>query len=265
MNGLGNDFVIMDSRKENVPMTSDFMKKISDRRIGVGCDQAIVLGHSDNADVFMHIYNQDGSRAGACGNATRCVAKIIMNELRTEGCAVETDAGVLSCKMVDDLVRVNMGVPITDWKSIPLSHDMDTNIVNTGLDVGAGYCVSMGNPHIVFLCEDADNIDLPVLGMQTENHTFFPERTNVEFISPLKNGAIRMRVWERGGMITKACGSGACAVFVASAYYGIGKEINGEVQVLMDGGALFMSYAPNGGVYMRGDVAINFKGIYVYD
>ena len=261
MDGLGNDFVIMDNRKGVIPMHADFIKRMSDRRHGVGCDQAIILGVSEVADVFMHIYNQDGSVAGACGNATRCVADLLMQALNKTSCAIETISGILPCSMVDGMVEANMGSAKTKWSEIPLSHDMDSSSVDLGLGIGTGFCVNMGNPHIVFLCDDVDKIDLAGLGTKIEHNPVFPERTNVEFISLMPNGAVRMRVWERGGMITKACGSGACAVFIASKHYGIGGDV---VEVAMDGGSLFIS-SDMDNVLMRGPVSLNFKGVFSYE
>ena len=262
MDGLGNDFVIMDNREGGIPTDSSFIKSISDRRTGVGCDQAIVLGVSDKADVFMYIYNQDGSEAGACGNVTRCVAHLIMLEMSIKFCTIETISGILFCDVDEGMIRVNMGRVKTDWASIPLCQEMDSTCVDVGLNVGTGYCVNIGNPHIVFLCDDAENINLETIGAKIERHEYFPERTNVEFISLMSSGAVRMRVWERGGMITKACGSGACAVFVASKHYGIGAD---KLEVSMDGGSLYIASNDKDEILMTGPVSLNFKGVYTYD
>ena len=255
MHGLGNDFVIVDSRQNTVPSDKNFIAKISDRRWGVGCDQFIVLDKSEKADIFMNIYNYDGSIAGACGNATRCVASLFNDG----NCVIETISGLLSCFKQGGNISVNMGKPKTNWNEIPLSSEADTtNVEIMGYN---GYCVNMGNPHIVIYVDDAEKIDVAGIGNKIENNQMFPEGINVEFISKTQDG-VRMRVWERGGMVTQACGSGACAVFVAC---NAKKICDNELLVHLDGGDLNISYNKKGEVLMCGAYEKSFIGEFLYD
>ncbi len=255
MQGLGNDFVVVDARKHTIPSGKDFIAKISDRRWGVGCDQFIVLDESTKADIFMNIYNYDGSVSGACGNAIRCVASLFNDG----NCVIETLSGLLSCFRQGDDISVNMGQPKTNWNEIPLSSETDTtNVEILGYN---GYCVNMGNPHIVIYVDDAEKIDVAKIGSEIEKNPIFPERINVEFISKTHDG-VRMRVWERGGIITQACGSGACAVFVACNAKGI---CDNELLVHLDGGDLHISYNEKGEVLMCGAYKKSFVGEFLYD
>ena len=257
MHGLGNDFVVVDKTKNDFPNDKQLIKNMSDRNTGIGCDQFIVLDKSDNADVFMHIYNWDGETAGACGNATRCVASLYTNDKDT--CDVETIAGILHCEKIGSDIRVNMGKAKTAWNEIPLNSEMDTTAVSVA--GYTGFCVNMGNPHIVITVDDAEKIDVAKIGREIESDKIFPEKTNVEFISKTADG-VRMRVWERGGMITQACGSGACAVFVACNEQGLCGD---ELRVHLDGGDLTISYDNNKNVLMTGGYETSFAGEYCYE
>ncbi len=268
MHGLGNDFVIFDARHTHIPTDLDFMQYIAHRRFGVGCDQVILLKPSDKADILMHIYNCDGSGAGACGNATRCVASLIMDENKTTACTIETITGILPCnKDMDftneDFICVDMGKYTTDWADIPLSHHMDTTqiiIPHAGTHY-TGYCVNMGNPHFVCVVPNCEDIDVPTVGAFIEHHTIFPERVNVEFVTIISPDHVRMRVWERGGMITMACGSGACAVGVACYNQGL---TNDTIRITLDGGTLYIRVCDNKRVHMIGPYTTAFTGIVSY-
>ncbi len=259
MHGLGNDFVIIDNRDGPQAFTQDMIRLLADRRYGVGCDQVIVLepSQSGRADLFMRIYNPDGSEAGACGNGTRCVAAFIGKP----SSVIETISGFLSCRMVEEgMVEVDMGVPRLDWADIPLSEERDT----LHLGIGDGdtlndpVAVSMGNPHCVFFVDDLSKITLESVGPAVERNSLFPQRTNVEFAQIIGPGKIRMRVWERGAGVTLACGSGACATMVAAVRRGLTGR---RAEIVLDGGSLFLEWRESDGhVLMTGAVAYMFDG-----
>ncbi|HEY9080364.1 MAG TPA: diaminopimelate epimerase [Magnetovibrio sp.] len=261
MHGLGNDFVILDGRDNELSLSRDVVRAISDRRRGVGCDQFIVMepAHNAIADVFMRIYNPDGSESGACGNATRCVASLVMREKATSHVIVETISGLLDCENVGGgLYSVDMGPARLDWRDLPLAEARDTEHLN----IEAGPLknpvgVNMGNPHAVFMVDNADAIDLNVFGPMVEHDKLFPERTNVEAVQVLTPERIRMRVWERGAGITQACGSGACAALVATARRGLTGR---KADVVLDGGVLNIEWMPDNNVLMTGPVATSFVG-----
>jgi diaminopimelate epimerase len=258
MHGLGNDFVILDGRPAPVRLAEAQIRQIGDRRRGVGFDQLIILEPtSGKADLFMRIYNPDGSEAGACGNATRCVADLFMNEAKAEICTIETISGLLCCTRGDKTgdITVDMGVPRLEWADIPLSKQCDTlHLPLEGDPVG----VSMGNPHCVYFCEDAEAVAVSKLGPKTEHHSLFPARTNVEYVSMLGADHLRMRVWERGAGITQACGSGACAAAVAAIRRGMTGR---KVRVTLDGGDLFIEWRETDGhVLMTGPVTYVYEG-----
>lgn len=262
MHGLGNDFVIIDNRLGDRPLTPEQIRLISDRRFGAGCDQLMLLeaAKSAGADCFMRIYNPDASEAGACGNGTRCVAAMLMGESGRDHCTIETVSGLLACRMVEDgMVEVDMGVPRLNWQDIPLSEERDT----LHLGIGDGdtlsdpVAVGMGNPHCVFFVRDAEKFPVESLGPSVERHALFPERTNVEFAQILSTSKIRMRVWERGTGVTQACGSGACATMVAAVRRGLTGR---KAEIVLDGGSLFLEWREGDDhVLMTGPAA------YVYD
>lgn len=258
MHGLGNDFVILDGRKDAVSLTQSQIQHIADRHRGVGCDQVIVIEAPEDAGAtaFMRIYNPDGSVAGACGNATRCVADILMREAGADKVVVQTIAGLLACTRAGTAdVTVDMGPARLNWDQIPLSKDCDTlHLPLTGDPVG----VNMGNPHAVLFVADADKADVAGIGPGIEKDPLFPDRTNVEFVSVLGKDHLRMRVWERGAGITQACGSGACAVAVAAIRRGLTGR---KVAVTLDGGDLAIEWREdNGHVLMTGPLTYSFQG-----
>lgn len=262
MHGLGNDFVVIDAREHDVSFDDAAAKRIADRHTGVGCDQFIVLEppQSEGADVFMRIRNQDGGEVGACGNATRCIADQVMNEMSSDKAVIETLAGHLKTWRADDgLVSVDMGPVHTDWQSIPLSKEMDT--LKLDLTVGAlntPVAVNVGNPHCSFLVEDAEYIVLEKIGPQVEKHPLFPERTNVQVVQVLSEKRIRVRVWERGVGITSASGSSACATAVNAHRRGL---TGPKVEVVLDGGSLFVEHTDDNRVVQTGAFATSFEGV----
>ena len=261
MHGLGNDFVVLDARTHAIPLTLGQRRWIADRRRGIGCDQLIVLEPPRDrlADVFMRIHNPDGGEAGACGNATRCVAAKVMAEKRSQHAIVETISGLLDTEAVEGgLVSVDMGEVRLDWREIPLSEACDT--LHLPLSLGPlsdPVGVNVGNPHAVFFVPDAERVDVAALGPVLERHKLFPERANIEFAQILAPDRIRMRVWERGAGITQACGSGACATLVAAAR----RKLTGRsATVVLDGGELLIEWLADNHVRMTGGWTESFRG-----
>jgi len=259
MHGLGNDFVIVKGTKDQ--FTPEQARRIADRRHGIGCDQFIVMEPPQDkaADLFMRIYNPDGSQAQACGNGTRCAADLWMNENGRDSCVIQTLAGLLKCRRVDDMVEVDMGTPRLGWKDIPLAEQCDTlHLGVLGGELNDPVAVNVGNPHTVFFVENAERVDVEGIGSQVERHVLFPERTNVEFAEILEENQIRVRVWERGAGLTQACGSGACAVIVAAVRRGLSAR---KAEIILDGGSLFLEWrAQDDHVLMTGPVAYVFEG-----
>lgn len=256
MHGAGNDFVVIDSRGQGgaAVVTSALARALGDRNRGVGFDQLAEIRDSDTADFALDFWNNDGSRAGACGNATRCVSDYVMAGLGNEAISLVTQRGGLSAvRLPDGRVSVNMGHPQLDWAEVPLAEAVDTAHLPLPGDPVA---VGMGNPHCVFFVADAADVNLLVLGPRYEHDPLFPQRTNVEFASLIAPDRLRMRVWERGAGITLACGSGACATAVAAHLRGLTGR---KVALELDGGVLEVDWRDDG-VWMTGPVAHVFDG-----
>jgi len=262
MHGLGNDFVVIDARKQPLALSDAQARAVADRKTGVGCDQFIVIEPPKNgrADAAMRIHNADGGEVEACGNATRCVAQLLMKEQGKNRIAIDTVAGLLLAEDAGDgRVAVDFGPARLEWREIPLAHAMDT----LHLDLTLGpltdpVAVNVGNPHAVFFVPDAEAIDLKTLGPQLEHHPLFPERCNIEAATVLSPTRIRMRVWERGVGITRACGTGACATLVAAVRRGLAER---KADVILDGGTLEIEWTADGHVRMTGPVATSFSGV----
>jgi diaminopimelate epimerase len=258
MHGLGNDFVVIDARN-GLPggaprVTAALARALGDRHRGVGFDQlAELLPGADGADLDIVFWNADGSTAGACGNASRCVADLVMRVTGRDAALLRTERGLLpAVRRADGLISVNMGAPILEPARIPLAPG--ANPAALPLD-GSPMAVGMGNPHCVFFVKDAEAAPVETLGREIETHPIFPEGTNVEFVQVLAEDRLRMRVWERGAGVTLACGSGACAAAVASAARGFtGRAVTLE----LDGGALEVEWREDG-VHMAGPVAHVFE------
>ena len=266
MHGLGNDFVVLDARAAALDLTPERRRVIADRRLGVGCDQLIVLEPPTEreADVFMRIYNPDGGEAGACGNATRCVASVVMDERKTDHVTVQTIAGLLDSQKTGTgsnglpVISVDMGPARLDWREIPVREACDTNHLPVGIGplqdpVGT----SMGNPHATFFVDDAAAIPLAELGPKLEHDPFFPQRANIGVAELISDGRLRLRVWERGAGITLACGSGACAAVVAASRRGL---VPRKADVILEGGTLGIEWLRDDHVLMTGGIAVAFKG-----
>jgi diaminopimelate epimerase len=261
MHGLGNDFVVIDARERPVALTGRQVRAIAERHTGVGCDQLIIVEppHSGAADAFMRIYNADGGEVSACGNATRCVASRLMGETGGRPIRLETAATVMEAHhLPDSTIAVDMGEPRFDWQDIPLA--LPENTLHLDLIVGPLHnpaAVSMGNPHAVFFVDDIGAIDIARYGPELEHHKLFPERANIGVAMVLGPHRIRLRVWERGAGLTKACGTGACAAVVCAHRRGLTER---KVEVIVDGGILGIEWRDDNHVMMTGPVAASFTG-----
>ena len=254
MHGLGNDFVVIDRRVENHAVTPALVGAIADRHCGVGFDQLAVIDDAEDADAFLVFFNADGSESAACGNATRCIARHIMDETGAASLNLRTRRGVLrAIDKGDRLTSVNMGPPQLDWQSIPLAEAMDT--LELPIE-GAPVATGMGNPHCTFFVPEAEAVALSEFGARYEHHPLFPERTNVQVAQITGPDRIRMRVWERGVGITMASGSSSCAVAVAAARRGLTGR---KVTIDLDGGSLDIEWADDG-VWMTGETMHVFSG-----
>ena len=254
MHGLGNDFVVIDSRLKSTNLTANFIKKLGDRNFGVGFDQLAIIHDSEVSDARLTFFNSDGSKSATCGNATRCIANFLMDDIKKDEIDLSTDHKSLKAKReVDGSVSVNMGLPEIEWQKIPLLEDVDTLFLPIP---GKPTATSMGNPHCSFFVDNLDQVKIEAEGAEIENHPLFPQKTNVQFVSLISKDRLRVRVWERGVGVTKASGSSACAAVVAS----VRRKITGNnVEVDLDGGTLVINYT-NKGVWMNGPTMHVFNG-----
>jgi diaminopimelate epimerase len=261
MHGLGNDFVVIDARAAPLTLSDAQARAVADRKTGVGCDQFIVIEPPKNGatDATLRIRNADGGEVEACGNASRCVAQLLMRERGTSRVAIDTPAGVIVAEDAGSgRVAVDMGPARLEWQEIPLARAMDTLHLDLALGpLSDPVAVNVGNPHAVFFVPEAEAIDLKTLGPPLERHALFPERCNIEAATVLSPTRIRMRVWERGVGITRACGTGACATLVAAARRGLAER---KADVVLDGGTLEIEWQADGHVRMTGPVSTSFAG-----
>ena len=261
MHGLGNDFVVIDLRREAGAIDAAAARALADRRTGIGCDQVILLEPPRHAaaQVFMRIRNADGSEAEACGNATRCVAALVIGDGGSGRARIETVAGLLDAEaQADGQFSVDMGEARTDWRDIPLGRPMDTLHVDLARGpLTAPVCTNIGNPHATFFVSDVEAIDLAALGPPLEHDALFPERANIGVAAVVDRETLRLRVWERGAGITPACGSGACAALVAAARRGLTGR---SATVIVDSGRLGIRWREDGHVVMTGPAALSFEG-----
>lgn len=259
MHGAGNDFVVLDLRRGAQPCSAARAAALADRHTGIGCDQLIALlpPRQAGADVFMQIANADGSEAGACGNATRCIADLLADELGRDDLVIETISGLLpALRVAPGLVRVEMGRPGLDWQHIPLSRAEDTLHLPLPGDPAAA---SMGNPHATFFVEDLEAEPIFVRGPIVQANPLFARGVNVGFAQVLSPNAMRLRVYERGAGLTRACGSGACAAMVNAYRRGFCAS---EVEVRMDGGSVTVAWDGAGAVHMTGPATRSFSGVF---
>ena len=256
MHGLGNDFVVVDERGIAPRVNATVAVAIADRHRGVGFDQLAVLSNSNDADVHLTFWNSDGSQSDACGNATRCIARHLMDVAEADALTLATARGTLQARDAGHgNTSVNMGQPQLTWDEVPLAKAMDTlELPMAGTPTATG----MGNPHCTFFVDDAEAIDLAAKGAEFEHHPLYPQRTNVQFASLLGPDHLRMRVWERGVGVTLASGSSSCATAVAAARRGLTGR---DVTIELDGGTLEISWRDDG-VWMTGPTAHVFDGVW---
>jgi diaminopimelate epimerase len=264
MNGLGNDFVMLDARAHPLALKAAQIAAIADRNRGIGCDQVIALEPSDFADVFMRIWNADGGEVGACGNAARCVAALLVAERGSPHVSIETESGMLAATVAKDgSVTIDMGTPRFAWNEIPLSQPFaDMRAVElpqfAGLGLGAASMVNVGNPHCIFFVQNIDAHDLARFGPKLEHDPLFPERANVSVAQVTGPSSLRLRTWERGAGLTRACGTAACAAAVAAARSGLTGR---HVTVTLPGGDLVIDWRENDDhILMTGPFALDYQG-----
>ena len=259
MHGLGNDFVVLDARTAPLALSPERVRAIADRRTGVGCDQVIVLEPAQVADAFMRIHNAAGDEAEACGNGARCVGLLLMDEREADTVRIDTAGGPVTAHAAGPgRIAVDMGPPRLGWRDIPLAEARDT--LHLGLARGPledPAAVSMGNPHAVFFVADAAAVPLGELGPALEHDPLFPARANIEVVQVTGPASLRLRVWERGAGLTRACGTGACAAVVAAHLRGL---VGRRAQVALDGGVLDIDWRGDDHVWMTGPAAVSFRG-----
>ncbi|MBW8816032.1 MAG: diaminopimelate epimerase [Caulobacterales bacterium] len=263
MNGLGNDFVVVETRSAPFAPTAAEVRAIADRKSGIGCDQLIAVDKADDADARVRFWNADGEEVGACGNGTRCVGWLLMQSTGKDSAVIDTAGGrLVATRAGERLVSVDMGPPRLDWAEIPLAEAHDTDALDVVLYDHAALmappgCVSMGNPHVVFFVPEVEAVPIAIIGPAVERHPLFPQHVNVGFAEVRGRDRIRLRVWERGAGLTKACGTGACAALVAAAR----RDLTGRHATLeLDGGELFIEWTADGHVIMTGPAAVDFAG-----
>ena len=258
MDGLGNDFVIIDQRNQNYNLTKDQIIKICDRSF-IGCDQLIFIQKSDEKDARLEFYNSDGSKSGACGNGTRCVADLLSKENGNKEIILWTSSGALKSQILDNnLVETEIGIAKTNWNEIPLNKNLDTKNLNikivnkNNIEHIGGTSVNVGNPHVIFFVDNIEDYDLKKIGPEIENHNYFPEKCNVTLAKVISKTLIKVKVWERGAGLTKACGTAACATAVASNINGLtDKKTNIEFAL----GKLSITINENNSIHMKGPVS----------
>ena len=263
MDGLGNDFVIIDQRVHSINLSKDQIIKICDRSF-IGCDQLILIKKNRKIDAGLEFYNPDGSASGACGNGTRCVANFLSKESNQREIIVWTSSGSLKSKILgNNLVETNIGIPKTSWEEIPLKKKLDTEDIkieiidkNNIKHVG-GIAINVGNPHVVFFVNDIESFDLKKIGPEIENHELFPEKCNVTLAKVVNKNLIKVKVWERGAGLTKACGTAACATAVAGNIKGLIDKTT-DIEFML--GKLTISIDEKKNIHMKGPVS-NIKNI----
>jgi diaminopimelate epimerase len=254
MHGLGNDFVVLDARERPIPeIDAVAAAAIADRHTGIGCDQLILLEPSAKADLRMRIFNADGSEVEACGNATRAVGL-----LHGQAAQIETLGGILNVAPGAGGIAVELGRPRFEWDAIPLAYPLDTHAMPVAWEeLVEPIAVNVGNPHAIFFVPDCDAVDLARLGPAIENDPLFPQRVNVNVATVVSRNAVRLRVWERGAGLTRACGTGACATAVGAMRRGL---VEREVTVSLPGGDLTIAWRPDGTIVMTGPATESFRG-----
>ena len=258
MDGLGNDFIIFDNRKKSISLTKSQIIKISNRN-NIGCDQVIFIDKDKNSNAFLKFYNSDGGEISACGNGSRCVAYFLMKENNSKKISLKTKVGILQAELNDkNLVSINMGQPNFEWNKIPLIKEMDNKNLQIkinsidGKEIAGGFSLSIGNPHIIFFVEDFNQFNLKEIGPKIENHSYFPEKCNVTLANIKNRKHVKVKVWERGAGITKACGTAACAAAVSGAVLKLNERC---VDIEFTEGLLNIDWKQDDNIYMTGEVS----------
>jgi len=258
MDGLGNDFIIFDKRKKSITLTKDQIIKISDRG-NIGCDQVIFIDNDKSSNAYLTFYNSDGGEIAACGNGSRCAAYLLMKENNNKKISLRTKVGILQAELDNkNLVRINMGQPNFKWEKIPLSKEMDNKNLKIkinstdGKEIEGGFSLSVGNPHIIFFVEDFNKFNLKEIGPKIENHNYFPEKCNVTLASIKNKKHVKVKVWERGAGLTKACGTAACATAVSGAVLKLNERY---VDVEFQEGLLNIEWNADNNIYMTGKIS----------
>ena len=258
MDGLGNDFIIFDKREKPISLSKEQIIKISDRN-NIGCDQVIFIDKDKNSNAFLKFYNSDGGEIAACGNGSRCVAYLLMKENNKKKISLKTKGRILQAELNDkNLVSINMGQPNFEWNTIPLLKQMDNKNLeikinsNDGKEIKGGFSLSVGNPHVIFFVKDINQFNLKEIGPKIENHSYFPEKCNVTLASIKNRKHVKVKVWERGAGLTKACGTAACATAVSSAVLKLSERY---VDIEFPGGLLNIDWKKDNNIYMTGMVS----------
>jgi len=258
MDGLGNDFIIFDNRKKPISLKKDEIIKISNRN-NIGCDQVIFINKDDNSNASLKFYNSDGGEISACGNGSRCVAYLLMHEMKSKKISLKTKSGILEAELDNNnLVKINMGQPNFDWAKIPLSKEIDNKNLKIKIknidkkEIEGGFALNIGNPHVIFFVKDYNKFDLKKIGPTIENHSYFPEKCNVTLATIKNKKHIIVKVWERGAGLTKACGTAACATVVSGAILKLSERC---VDIEFEEGLLNIDWNINNNIYMKGKVS----------
>ena len=258
MDGLGNDFIIFDIRKNSIALSKEQIIKISDRN-NIGCDQVIFIDKDKNSDAFLKFYNSDGGEIDACGNGSRCVAYFLMKENKSKKTSLRTKVGALYAELNDEnLVSINIGQPNFEWNKIPLVKKMDNQNLEikindkNGNEVIGGFSLSVGNPHVIFFVENINQFNLNEIGPKIENHSYFPQKCNVTLANIINTKNIKVKVWERGVGITKACGTAACATAISGALLKLNERC---VNIEFEKGLINIDWKKDNNIYMTGKVS----------
>ena len=258
MDGLGNDFIIFDKREKSISLSKDEIIKISDRK-NIGCDQVIFIEKDKNNNPFLKFYNSDGGEISACGNGSRCVAYFLMKENNNKKISLRTKSGILKAELNDkNLVSINIGEPNFEWNKIPLSKEMDyknlkikIKSINNKLIEG-GFSLSVGNPHVIFFVENLNEFNLEEIGPEIENNSYFPQKCNVTIASVQNKKHVKIKVWERGAGLTRACGTAACATTVSGSILNLTER---NLNVEFSKGLLNVDWGKDNNINMTGEVS----------
>tara|TARA_B100001750_G_scaffold177143_1_gene145405 strand:+ start:44 stop:871 length:828 start_codon:yes stop_codon:yes gene_type:complete len=258
MDGLGNDFIIFDKRKKSISLSKAQITKISNRN-NIGCDQIIFINKDKNNNAFLEFYNSDGGEISACGNGSRCVAYLLMKESKHTKISLRTKAGILKSELKNENeVCINMGQPNFKWDKIPLLKEMDNKNLKIkinsidGKEIEGGFSLGIGNPHVIFFVKDFNQFDLKKIGPKIENHSYFPEKCNVTLASIKNKKHVKVKVWERGAGLTKACGTAACATAVSGAVLKLNERC---VNIEFPEGLINIDWKKDNNIYMTGNVS----------